>query len=55
MRTFQKLLQVPYTFSVMNWAAISGLFYYLHRNQEFWDLAVPASQRKSVTPQLRRL
>ena len=55
MRTVQKLIQVPYTFSLMNWAAIAGLFYYLNRNQEFWDLAVPASKSKPVTPQLRGL
>ena len=55
MKILQKLLQVPYTFSLMNWAAISGLFYYLNRNQEFWDLTVPTAKRKPATPQLRQL
>jgi len=55
MRTFRKLAQIPYTFSLMNWAAIAGLFCYLNRNQEFWDLAAPAAKRSAAAPQLRRL
>jgi hypothetical protein len=55
MKLLQRMIQVPYTFSLMNWAAVAGLFYYLNRNQEFWDLVVPASKGEPVTPQLRRL
>jgi hypothetical protein len=54
MKTVQRIIQIPYTFSLMNWAAISGLFYYLNRHQEFWDLALP-KRRESPTPSLRRL
>lgn len=55
MRTFRRVLQIPYTFSLMNWAAIAGLFCYLNRNQEFWDLAAPSAKRNAPAPQLRRL
>jgi hypothetical protein len=55
MKAIQRMIQIPYTFSLMNWAAIAGLFYYLNRHQEFWDLALPASRRRSAASQLRRL
>lgn len=55
MSTLRRVIQVPYTFSLMNWAAIAGLFYYLNRNQEFWDMAVPSAKRKAPAPQLRGL
>ncbi len=54
MNSLRRVIQVPYTFTLMNWAAIAGLFYYLNRNQEFWDLAVPGS-KKAPAPQLRGL
>ena len=53
MKTFRRIVQVPYTFSLMNWAAVAGLFYYLNRHQEFWDMTVAVPGRKASARQLR--
>lgn len=37
-RTMMKLLQVPYTFLLMNWAVVAGLYYFVRGHEGFWDL-----------------
>jgi hypothetical protein len=37
MNTFRKVLFVPYTFVLMNWAAVAGLYYFTRRHQDFWN------------------
>jgi len=38
MNTFRKALLVPYTFVLMNWAVVAGLYYFArgHRS-DFWN------------------
>jgi len=55
MKKLTKLLQLPYTMSLMNWAAIAGLYYYINREQDFWDLAQPHTNANTYTPRLRGL
>lgn len=40
-----KLIQVPYTFVLMNWAVLAGLYYFAKGHEEFWN----------STPQAHRL
>lgn len=40
----RKLTQVPYTFVLMNWAALAGLYCFARGHQGFWD-ASPAAAR----------
>lgn len=37
--TLRKLLMVPYTFSVMNWAAVAGLYYFMRGSLDTWNPA----------------
>jgi hypothetical protein len=32
-----RLLSVPYTFVMMNWAAVMGLFYYIRGTRNIWQ------------------
>ena len=40
----RKILLVPYTFVLMNWAAVAGLYYYARGARDAWD---PAGARNS--------
>jgi hypothetical protein len=37
MNTVRKALLVPYTFVLMNWAAVAGLYYFARRHSDFWN------------------
>jgi hypothetical protein len=32
----KRLLSLPYTFVLMNWAAIAGLYYFITGKQDVW-------------------
>ncbi len=40
--TLAKLLFFPYTFVLMNWAAVAGLYYFARGSTGVWD---PAGRR----------
>jgi hypothetical protein len=42
MKSFTKVLEIPYAFLVLNGAAVAGLYYFLRGHEAFWDLARPA-------------
>jgi hypothetical protein len=33
----RRLVSLPYTFVVMNWAAVAGLFYFVTGNKNVWS------------------
>jgi hypothetical protein len=35
--TIKTLVQIPYTFVLMNWAAIAGLYYFARGHEGFWN------------------
>ena len=35
--TLRKLSMFPYTFVLMNWAAVAGLFYFMRGSAGIWD------------------
>ena len=35
--TVRKALFVPYTFVLMNWAAVAGLYYYARGARDMWN------------------
>jgi hypothetical protein len=37
------IVQIPYTFVLMNWAVVAGLYYFARGHEGFWNLAQPAS------------
>jgi len=39
MNTFRKVLLVPYTFVLMNWAVLAGFFYFVRGHENFWNAA----------------
>jgi hypothetical protein len=41
---FQKLLLVPFTFVLMNWAAVAALYYFSRGSRDLWS---PAGARHS--------
>lgn len=41
---FRKLLLVPFTFVLMNWAAVAGLYYFSRGTRNLWS---PAGARHS--------
>jgi hypothetical protein len=43
-KMFQKLLMVPFTFVLMNWAAVAGLYYFSRGARDLWS---PAGVRHS--------
>jgi len=54
----RKLIQIPYTFSLMNWAAIVGLYDYTSGFQGFWEGergAEPQRPNLVVAPHWKRL
>jgi hypothetical protein len=40
----KRLLSLPYTFVVMNWAAVAGLYYFITGKKDLW-LKVKASHK----------
>lgn len=38
-KTFRTLLLVPYTFVLMNWAAVAGLYYFTRGSRDIWNPA----------------
>jgi len=36
MKTLRKLLSIPYTFVLMNWAAVAGLYYFIQGSAGIW-------------------
>ena len=34
----ERLAQTSYTFVLMNWAAVVGLYQYLHKHEGFWNI-----------------
>ena len=37
MNLFRKVLLVPYTFVLMNWAVVAGFYYFIHGHRDFWN------------------
>jgi hypothetical protein len=37
MNMFRKLLLAPYTFVLMNWAAVAGLYYFARGSKDAWS------------------
>ncbi|HXJ41418.1 MAG TPA: hypothetical protein VNH18_19210 [Bryobacteraceae bacterium] len=37
MNTPRKVLLVPYTFMLMNWAVLAGLYYFMRGHRDFWN------------------
>lgn len=35
--TIRKLVMVPYTFTLMNWAAVAGLYHFTHGTLGVWN------------------
>jgi hypothetical protein len=52
MNALKKVVQIPYTFMLLNGAVITGLYCYTRGHLGFWDL-VPGS--KIHAPELRQL
>ena len=44
MNTFRKVVLVPYTFVLMNWAAVAGLYHFTRGSRDIWK---PAGKRRS--------
>jgi hypothetical protein len=42
----RKLLQIPYAFVLLNWAAVAGLYSFMRGHQGFWN-SVPMGLRQS--------
>ncbi len=50
-----KALLIPYTFTVLNWAAVVGLYHFVHKTalDDIWlEQHVPASQQHLASQQL---
>lgn len=48
---FRSLLLFPYTFALLNWAAVMGLHHFLRRQPDVWSgSAVPAPPQKDTPP-----
>lgn len=52
MNTLKRLVQVPYTFLLLNWAVVAGLYSYSKGHRGFWELV---RSPKVQTPELRHL
>lgn len=35
--TFRQIVLVPYTFVLMNWAAVAGLYYFTSGSRDIWN------------------
>lgn len=42
--TFRRVVLVPYTFVLLNWAAVAGLYYFARGSRNIWN---PAGARHS--------
>jgi len=52
MKTVKKLSLVPYTFLLLNWAVVAGLFCYAQGHPGFWEVA-RSPRVRTQTPELR--
>jgi hypothetical protein len=43
----KRFLSVPYTFVLMNWAALAGLFYYVTGKKDVWSKSKSSHIHKS--------
>ncbi len=39
MSALKNIVQVPYMFLLLNWAAVAGLYYYAQGHQNFWNVS----------------
>lgn len=53
--TVIRYLQFPYTFLLMNWAVVVGLYYYVRGHQGFWDAETAAGKRTPRVTAVARL
>jgi len=44
-RVIRKLVQIPYAFVLLNWAAVAGLYYFARGHEGFWN-PVPMRPRR---------
>jgi hypothetical protein len=50
-RTLEKIILIPYTFALMNWAAVAGLYYFAHGSRDIWNpVAARAHRRHAALP-----
>jgi len=48
-RAIRKLVQIPYAFVLLNWAAVAGLYHFARGRQGFWNpVPMPSRQRESL-------
>lgn len=48
-RAIRKLIQIPYAFVLLNWAAVAGLYYFTRGHESFWNpVALPPRQREGL-------
>jgi hypothetical protein len=52
MDILKRLVQIPFMFSLLNWAAVAGLYRYTLGHQDFWDVTeesrLPASHDRGA-------
>jgi biofilm PGA synthesis N-glycosyltransferase PgaC len=46
--TLRKLLRVPYTFVLMNWAAVAGLYYFACGTRDIWNPVAAGTARRDI-------
>lgn len=49
-----KVILIPYTFTLLNWAAVAGLYHFVHKTalDDIWlEQHVPASQQRLSSEQ----
>ncbi len=44
--TLKKILRIPHTFVLMNWAAVAGLYYFLCGTRDIWNPVAVATPRR---------
>jgi hypothetical protein len=45
-RVLSGIVQIPYTFVLMNWAAVAGLYYFARGHGGFWNVTQTASSHR---------
>jgi hypothetical protein len=45
-RTLGKIMLIPYTFVLMNWAAVSGLYYFARGSRHIWNPVAAGAHRR---------
>jgi hypothetical protein len=43
----KRMLSLPYTFVLMNWAAVSGLYYFLRGKKDVWSKSKSSHTHKN--------